>query len=195
MNHAIEPAEMTEHCLSSEVIFDGKLLHVRNDSVSIPGGGSATREYIRHRGAVAIVPLQDDGKVILERQYRYPIDRVTVEIPAGKLEGKDDDRLEAAKRELREETGLSARCWRFIGDYYPTPAYSDERISMYLATGLSKGEQELDFDEFLLVDAVPLEDAVQAVLDGRITDGKTQAALLKTALLVQTEEAAGREGL
>lgn len=184
MDHNIAPDQMKENCLSSDFLFEGKMLRIFNDTVSIPGGGTATREYIRHRGAVAIVPVTEDGFVYLERQYRYPIDTVTVEIPAGKLEASDDDRLEAAKRELREETGLLAEHWEFIGDYFPTPAYSDERISMYLASGLTKGEQEPDFDEFLSVERVPLLDAVSDVLAGRITDGKTQAALLKAALLI-----------
>jgi len=167
----------------SEAVFDGALLHVRRDKVRLPNGAPAGRELIRHVGAVAVVPLLDDGRVIVERQFRYPIDAVITEIPAGKLDSKQEDRLEAAKRELREETGYTADNWQSIGDFHPAAAYSDENITLYLATGLNKGEQQLDADEFLLVKAVPLKELVEDVVSGRITDGKTQAAILKTALI------------
>ena len=167
----------------SKTIFDGVILHVRRDEVTLPNGASSGRELIRHVGAVAVVPLLDDGHVIVERQFRYPIDEVITEIPAGKLDSKQEDRLEAAKRELREETGYTAEKWQNIGDFHPAAAYSDEKITLYLATGLKKGEQQLDEDEFLFVDAVPLKELVQDVLSGGITDGKTQTALLKTAMI------------
>lgn len=185
-----ELSRLAETTVRSESVFDGTLLHVRRDDVTLPNGGSAHREYIRHQGAVAIVPIAEDGSVIMERQFRYPLGGIVTEIPAGKLDSPDEDRLEAAKRELREETGLTAENWLPLGDYYPSPAYSDERISLYLATGLSAGAQSLDFDEFLDVCRVPLMELVSDVLNGLITDGKTQTALLKAALVLNIQ---GRE--
>ena len=163
-------------------IFDGRILHVYDDVVTLPNGGESTREIIRHIGAVCVIPVTDDGKVIVERQYRYPVDMVITEIPAGKLDAPTEDRLLAAQRELREETGYTADKWVDMGIYYPAAAYSDEKITMYLATGLHKGKQELDEDEFLDVEEVPLKDLVDDVMSGKITDGKTQVAVMKAAM-------------
>ena len=180
---AAELKELGEEYVSSEEIFSGRILHVMKDSVRMPNGDVRTRELIRHVGAVCVVPVTDDGKVIVERQFRYPIDRVITEIPAGKLDSKQEDRLSAAKRELREETGITADEWTELGEYFPAAAYSDERISMYLARGLHRGERELDPGEYLNVMEVPLEELVDDVMSGRISDGKTQAAILKAARL------------
>lgn len=166
----------------SETIFDGVILHVIRDSVKLPNGNFSTREVIRHVGAVCVIPVTDDGKVIVEKQFRYPMNEVITEIPAGKLDGKQEDPLEAGKRELREETGYTADEWIDLGIYYPTPAYSDEKIWMYLARGLHKGEQELDADEFLNVEEVPLAELLADVLSGKICDGKTQTAIMKAHL-------------
>ena len=171
----------------SQEIFDGVILHVFKDTVQLPNGKETTREVIRHVGAVGVIPLTDDGKVIIERQFRYPLNRVVTEIPAGKLDSTAEDRLSAAKRELEEETGYTAKEWISMGDYYPTPAYCDERITLYLAKGLSLGQRHLDEDEFLNFAAVPLSDLVDAVMDGRITDGKTQVAVLKAARLLEKQ--------
>ena len=176
---------LTEIKTGSEEIFDGIILHVFKDTVELPNGNPATREVIRHVGAVGIVPLTDDGKVIVERQFRYPLNRVITEIPAGKLDSLTEDRLSAAKRELEEETGYTAAEWTDMGDYYPTPAYCDERITLYLARGLSLGQRHLDEDEFLNFEAVPLETLVAQVMDGTITDGKTQTDILKVARLLE----------
>lgn len=173
--------KLEEETLSSREIFDGKVLHVFEDEIILPNGHKATREVIRHVGAVGMVPMTADGKIIIERQFRYPLGRVITEIPAGKLDSKAEDRLDAAKRELREETGYTAEEWIELGDYYPAAAYCDECVSLYLAKGLTKGTQELDEDEFLNLVEVPLEELVEEVLKGMITDGKTQAAILKTA--------------
>ena len=169
----------------SQEIFDGVILHLFKDTVTLPNGHSATREVIRHIGAVAVVPITDDGKVIVERQFRYPLDQVITEIPAGKLDSFTEDRLEAAKRELREETGYTAKEWIELGVYHPAAAYCDEKITLYLARGLELGERDLDEDEFLNVEAVPLEELVADVMAGRITDGKTQVAILKTAHILK----------
>ena len=169
----------------SQEIFDGVILHVFKDTVELPNGNPATREVIRHVGAVGVIPVTDDGKVIVERQFRYPLNRVITEIPAGKLDSFTEDRLSAAKRELEEETGYAAEVWTDLGDYYPTPAYCDERITLYLARGLTLGQRHLDEDEFLNFEAVPMEALVEDVMAGRITDGKTQVAILKAARLLE----------
>ena len=172
---------LTEAKTSSEEIYDGVILHVYRDTVVLPNGKPALREVIRHVGAVAIVPLTEDGKVIVEKQYRYPLDRVITEIPAGKLDSREEDRLAAAKRELKEETGITADEWIDMGLYYPSGAYTDETISLYLARGLHFGDQNLDDDEFLNIEAVPLAELEEAVMTGKIADGKTQVAILKAA--------------
>ena len=168
----------------SKEIYDGEILHVYKDTVTLPNGKPAGREVIRHVGAVGIVPVTEDGKVIVERQYRYPLNMVITEIPAGKLDSKAEDRLQAAKRELQEETGITADEWTDLGVYYPAAAYTDEKITLYLARELRFGEQNLDEDEFLNIEAVPLPELVEGVLSGEITDGKTQVAVLKVAGLM-----------
>ena len=170
---------LNEIMIDSEEIFDGQVLHLYKDTVALPNGKSATRETIRHVGAVAIVPMTDDGKVVIERQFRYPMNRVITEIPAGKLDSKTEDRLSAAKRELEEETGFVADEWTELGEYCPAAAYCDEVITLYLAKGLRKGTRHLDEDEFLNIMTVRLEDLVQDIMQGKIIDGKTQVALLK----------------
>ena len=175
---------LTERKTDSQEIFDGVILHLFKDTVQLPNGKSATREVIRHVGAVGVIPITDDGKVIVERQFRYPLNRVITEIPAGKLDSFTEDRLSAAKRELEEETGYTAKEWIEIGDYYPAAAYCDERITLYLARGLTLGQRHLDEDEFLNFEAVPLSTLVADVMEGRITDGKTQVAVLKAAKLL-----------
>ena len=171
--------ELTEIRKDSTLIYDGDVLHVFKDTAVLPNGKDANRELIRHIGAVAIAAITDDNEVILEHQFRYPLDAVITEIPAGKLDSKTEDRLEAAKREFMEETGYSADEWIALGDYVPAAAYTDERITIYLAKGLHKGEQDLDSDEFLTVFTMPLEKAVSDCLDGTIFDGKTIAGILR----------------
>ena len=173
--------KLEERMLDSEEIFDGQVLHVIRDTVELPNGKSATREVIRHVGAVGIVPMTEDGKIVIERQYRYPIDQVITEIPAGKLDDRCEDRLEAARRELKEETGITAKEWTYIGEYHPAAAYSDERITLYLARDLVQGERNLDEDEFLNLEEVPLQELIREIMEGKITDGKTQVALMRVA--------------
>ncbi len=175
---------LTEKTLSSKNIFRGHLLDVYCDEISLPNGNKAGREYIKHVGAVCVVALTDDNKVIVERQYRYPMHEVTVEIPAGKLDSKDEDPLLAARRELKEETGAETEEMTYLGKFYPTPAYSDEVIHMYLARGLSFGEQELDFDEFLTYELVPISELADDIIAGKIHDGKTQTAVLAVCRLL-----------
>lgn len=176
--------DFTETQVSSKDIFKGFILDVKVDEIRQPDGNIGTRELIRHIGAVCIVPVTDDNKVIMENQYRYPIAQLIQEIPAGKLDAADEDRLEAAKRELREETGYTADEWIDMGLYYPAPAYSDEKITMYLAKGLHKGETDLDDDEFIEVTEIPITELIDDIVSGKITDGKTQVAILKAAKIL-----------
>lgn len=175
---------LTEKQTGSEEIFDGVILHVFKDTVELPNGDKATRELVRHVGAAAVVAITDDEKVIVERQFRYPFGEVMTEIPAGKLDSKLENPLEAAKRELLEETGITADEWRELGVFYPTVAYTDEKIWIYMAKGLHYGKQSLDEDEFLNVEAVPIDELLQDIMDGKIKDGKTQVAVLKAARLM-----------
>ena len=179
-----ENSRLREVQTGSEEIFSGVILHVQRDTVRLPNNNEAIREVIRHIGAVCVIPVLDNGDVIVERQYRYPLDRVILEIPAGKLDAPDEDRLSAIQRELREETGYTAEVWKELGDFHPAPAYSDEFITMYLARGLRKGDQHLDADEFLDVYTVPLKDLVEDCMAGRISDAKTQVCILKAARIL-----------
>ena len=154
---------LTETKLTSEKIYSGCILDFYRDTVRLPNGGTAPRELTRHVGAVCIVPLLDDGRVIVERQFRYPVNEVITEIPAGKRDSRDEAPEAAARRELREETGITARKLIPLGPFYPAAAYSDEVIWMYLARGLTFGEQQLDDDEFLNLQAVPLGIGVHSV--------------------------------
>ena len=171
--------DLIERQLDSKLIFDGRILHVYDDAVSLPNGHTASRELIRHVGAVCVIPVLDDGRVVVERQYRYPVDRVLTEIPAGKLDSADEDPEEAARRELREETGYTCDELIPLGAFYPAPAYSSEKIHMFLARGLHRGEQDLDPDEFLNVTLVPLDVLASQALAGQLPDVKTQAAVLR----------------
>ena len=168
----------------SEEIFNGVILHVQRDTVRLPNGNETIREVIRHIGAVCVIPVLDNGDVIVERQYRYPLDQVILEIPAGKLDAKEENRFSAIQRELREETGYTAGKWTEIGGFYPAPAYSDEYITMYLAQDLKNGDRHLDEDEFLDVHTVPLKTLVEDVMAGKITDAKTQVCILKAARIL-----------
>ena len=179
-----ERKRLAEKQTSSEDIFDGVILHVKRDMVELSNGSTTVREVIRHIGAVCVIPVTENNEVIVERQYRYPLDRVILEVPAGKLDAPNEDRLSAIQRELREETGYSADEWTEIGDFHPAPAYSDEYITMYLARSLHKGDRHLDEDEFLDVYAIPLADLVQDVMDGKISDAKTQVCILKAARIL-----------
>lgn len=179
-----ELEELREIRTASEDIFSGVILDVKKDTVRLPNGNTSVREVIRHVGAVCIVPITDDNQVFIERQYRYPYDTVITEIPAGKLDSRQEDRLSAAKRELREETGLTADEWTELGSFYPAAAYSDEFITMYMARGLHQGRQDLDQDEFLNVIKVPLYELVEDVMSGKIPDAKTQTAILKAARIL-----------
>lgn len=179
-----EYIQLCEKMKSSTETYHGPLLHVYHDRVILPNGNEAGRDYIKHLGAVCMIPVLENGKVIVERQFRYPLDMVVTEIPAGKLDSPQEDRLEAAKRELLEETGYTGRKWTYLGDFFPAVAYSSEKISMYLVQELEKGERHLDADEFLNVEEAPLAELVAQVERGEIVDIKTQAAILRAARIL-----------
>ena len=184
MTEKISEENMREVQLSSEEIFKGRVVHLIKDEVRLPDGSTASREVIRHPGGVGILPLMEDGTVMVVRQFRYPGDSVLTEIPAGKLEYGEDP-LTCGKRELSEEVGAEAREWIFLGNIYPTPAYDSEVIRIYLATGLTFGRQHLDEGEFLNVCRVPLRELADKVMAGEIRDAKTQIAVLKTMYMLE----------
>ena len=171
--------DLTEHFVAGETVYDGVLLEVHRDRVRLPDGAESVREYINHPGAVAIVALFDDGRVLLERQYRYPQGREFIEIPAGKRD-PGEAHLATAKRELLEETGYSAAEWTRIGVIHTAIAYTNEAIELYVAKKLTQGERKLDAGEFLEIFSVPFAQAVAMVGSGEITDAKTTTALLLT---------------
>lgn len=163
---------LTETKISSDLIYDGKFIKLRKDQVMLPDGSEATREYFRYPGAVVIVPVFEDGRVLLERQFRYPNNQVFIEFPAGKLE-LDEDPLLCAQRELREETGYTAREWQFLCTIHNAIAYSDEHLDIYLARGLTEGERALDAGEFLDVFTLPFDEMLDWIRQGRVSDVKT----------------------
>ncbi len=175
--------EFIERQVSSEQIFEGRVLSVFKDEVMLPDGSLSLREYCKHIGAVCIIPILPDGRVIMERQYRYAHGRVFFEIPAGKLDSSDEEPLSAALRELREETGAVANKVTFLGCLDTTPALIDEKIHMYMAEDLTFSECELDDDEFLRTELCPLKTLYEMVMSGQIRDAKTQIAVLKAAAL------------
>ncbi len=177
--------ELVEKKHTTEKIFSGHLLELYKDTVILPDGKQAPREYVKHVGAVCVVPITDDGRVIVERQYRYPVEEVTLEIPAGKLNSKQEDHEEAARRELREETGAIARELIYLGKFYPTCAYSDEIIYMYMAKGLDFTDASPDDDEFLTVESLPIDELVSMINNGEVPDGKTQAAVLRAYMMLK----------
>ena len=179
-------SEFEEKQKSSELIFDGKVLHLYRDDIYLPDGSEGFREYCKHVGAVCVVPVTDEGEVICVRQYRYAIGRMLTEIPAGKLDSYDEDPREAALRELREETGATCKSLTYMGKFYSSPAVLDECIHMYLAEGLTFGETDFDEDEFIEIVKIPVDELVSMIRNGEIVDGKTQAAVMRAAVDIAT---------
>lgn len=170
-------AELEERPLTEDVAWTGKIFNVNRLRVRLPNGKDALRDVVRHPGAVAVVALTDDGRICLVRQYRTALDRVTVEIPAGKLDPGEDP-LGCAHRELLEETGMEADQIAFLTTIATSDGFTDELIHIYMATGIHFAKSDPDADEFINVDLVPLGELIDAVLDGRIEDCKTVTGAL-----------------
>lgn len=177
--------------LSSQNPFKGRLLDVREDLVRLPNGKSATREYIVHPGAAAVVPLFENGDTLLVRQFRYPINESILEVPAGKLD-RQEDPLSCAKRELTEETGYEALTWHSLNWFHPGVGYSDEVIHLYLAEDLEHVGSNLDDDEFLEHLRLPFLDALELLVSGKISDGKSCVALFRAAIHLKLLQKTGR---
>ena len=167
-----------EETVKKEYMFRGEVINLRLDTVTTPGGNTATREIVEHPGGVCVVPIDENGNVVMEWQYRRPFDCNVFEIPAGKLIVGEDP-LECGKRELEEETGLCARKYTYMGKMLPTPGFCGEILHMYLAQELYEGKINRDEDEFMEIVRVPLDELVDKVLSGEIIDGKTALALMK----------------
>jgi ADP-ribose pyrophosphatase len=181
-------AHLVETRIASEDVFDGKLLHVKRDTVRLPDGETATREYIAHPGAVMIIPRLPDGKLLMERQFRYPLARIFIEFPAGKIDPGEEPAATAA-RELLEETGYAAERWAHIGTLHPLITYSTERIEIYTADTLTFVGTKLDAGEFVETFTATLDEALAWIDRGEVTDVKTMLGLL---LLARREASAGR---
>ena len=167
--------KLDEKTIEKKYIYKGRIINVRTDTAELPNGKQALREVV-----VTVAALTDDYELMFVRQFRYPYSEVLLELPAGKLEYGEDP-FEAGKRELREETGAVAEHYIDLGKFYPTPGYCGEIIHMYAAKGLSFTSLDLDDDEFLASEKIPLEKAVEMVMNNEIRDGKTQTAVLKVA--------------
>jgi len=184
-------SELREIPFAKETIYEGMILHVEKWQVTCPNGHAAPREIVVHKGAAAVVPVYEDGTTLLVRQHRVSVDRVTLEIPAGKLDSADEDPLECAIRELREETGLKAEKMTLLTSMLTTPGFCTEKIGIYLAQGLTEGDMHLDEDEFLGVVRMPLSEAIGMIMRGEIRDSKTICGLLlaRDVIAAQKEQA------
>ena len=177
MTQQDKEAHLIEHPIKSELVHQGSFLTVKLDTVRLPHGGQATREYVLHPGAVVVIGLLADGRVLLERQFRYPVGQVMTEFPAGKLDAGESPLL-CAQRELLEETGYSAREWAYAGPMHLAIGYSDEVIHVFFARGLTAGERHLDVDEFLDVCSMTPAELLEGVRTGQVTDAKTLSCCL-----------------
>lgn len=174
---------LEEKQLSAEYLYKGKIINLRRDEVLLPNGENALREVIEHPGGVCVAAITDNDEILMVRQFRYPYFETVLEIPAGKRDNADEAPIDCGIRELREETGATAKNIFSLGELYPTPGYCGEVIWMFGATDLTLGKDDPDEDEFLSVEAIPFNKAVEMVLSGEIKDAKTQAAILKLKLL------------
>ena len=168
--------DLTEHLISSKTIASGGMLTVKRDQVRLPNGSTSQREYVMHPGAVVVVPMLPNGHVILEKQFRYALNQVFIELPAGKIDANEAI-LVTGQRELLEETGYTATEWTLLGHQHPCIGYSNEVIHMYLARGLSAGEHQRDADETLEIFDLPFAQCLSMIQTGEITDGKSIVAL------------------
>lgn len=173
-----------EKTLTSDKLYEGKVVSLYKDTVELENGETAVREWIEHHGGVCVVPINENNEVLFVKQFRYAFREVLLEVPAGKL-NKGEDHYECGKRELLEETGAVCENYTYLGVMYPTTAYLTEKIHMYLATGLDFKSQKLDDDEFLDVVKIPFDKAIEMVMNGEIQDSKTQLALLKAKMFLE----------
>ena len=171
---------LEEKTISQSYVYKGRIINMRVDEALLPNGKTAGREVVEHNGGVCVVALTEKDEVYLVKQFRYPYKEVIYEIPAGKRDGNEDP-MQGAIRELREETGTTADTIVPIGELYPTPGYCGEIIYMFAAKGLKEGEKDLDEDEFLEAEKFPLEAVIEMIMSGEIKDAKTQTAILKIA--------------
>ncbi len=176
-DRAGDHGHLIEHTVRSEELLRGRFLHVMRDEVRLPDGTLTTREYVVHPGAVMVIPMLDDGRLVLERQYRYPVRQAMIEFPAGKLDAGESTQR-CAQRELLEETGYTAREWAWAGVMHPVISYSTEFIEIWFARGLVAGERQLDAGEFLDVYAATPAELLDDCRTGRVTDAKTLAGAL-----------------
>ena len=179
---------LIEKQISTEYKYKGRIVSLRLDDALLPNGQTAKREVVEHNGGVCVAALDKDYNLLMVKQFRYPYGEVIYEIPAGKRNTRDEDPLLCGIRELKEETGATAEKYTFLGELYPTPGYCGEIIWIYAATGLSFGDAEPDEDEFLDVERIPFEKALNMVLSNQIKDAKTQVAILKLNLLIKNKE-------
>ena len=179
----VDIMHLQEKKLSSETVYEGPIFTITHDTVELENGASSIRDVLHHNGGVCVIPITDDNEIYLVKQFRYPFAAVTREVPAGKLE-KGEDHAECGRRELLEETGCTCSELVYLGEMLPTPAYDSEITHLYLARGLSYEKQQLDPGEFLDVEKIPLTEAIQLVMDGKIRDGKTQIVILKAARIL-----------
>lgn len=175
-----------EEKISSQTIYEGKIFNVLKDTVRLENNTEAIREYLTHPGGVCVAAITDNNEILLVRQYRYAQQRIMLEIPAGKLD-IGEDHFECGKRELLEETGYAAKDYRYLGEFFPTPAYVTEITHMYFAKNLELKSQKLDEDEFLDVVKIPIDDAVNMIMKNEIKDGKTQTAVLLAKMILDKE--------
>jgi len=169
---------LQETLLVREPIYQGAILDVEKWQAQLPNGAPAVREIVRHKGAAAVVALDDEGNVLLVRQWRCPLDRETLEIPAGKLDHAGENPFRCAQRELKEETGYTAQSWQLLTPMVSTPGFCDEMIHLYLARDLIQGDAQPDEDEFLSLTRLPLAEAVAQVMGGVLQDAKTALGIL-----------------
>ncbi|MFR0880991.1 MAG: NUDIX domain-containing protein [Oscillospiraceae bacterium] len=169
---------LKEKTVSSESVYKGRIFEVTKDVALLENGKEVLRDVVHHSGGVTVIPLTENNEILMVKQYRYPHHKAILEIPAGKIE-PGEKHYDCGKRELLEETGCTCSNYEYLGEIIPTPAYVSEVIHLYLATGLEFSKQDLDEDEFLDVEKIPLEKAVEMVMNGEITDSKTQIGILK----------------
>jgi ADP-ribose pyrophosphatase len=183
--------DLSEHRLSTKLVYNGRLLKVRSDTVRLPDGSTTAREWVEHPGAVAVLAVTDAGELVMERQFRYSLGRDMIEVPAGKIDPGEDP-LATARRELHEETGYTAAEWTHVATIHLAIGYSNEHIEIYLAKGLTQDKARLDDEEFLEVFTLPLARALGWVREGKITDSKTVSSLFWAEKILDGEWGARR---